>query len=352
MQKTLFIVLVVLVLIVPLVVAQDNDMTATPAPSKTPTPTSVPAEDAAADSTPDGGVADDASDTASADTPERARLALVRSFTQDDLQVLVGNVQRPNGFLWLDDYLYAACNGDWTLYRIEPNTGNTITFVFGVQDTHTMYGEMTERGFNLWIPDFSKNELSLVTQNRTAPRTIADDLQGPWGIVALDDEHFLVSNLRGNNIVRINRDGDTQEVMNGLRAPAGLVLDGDYGYVTNNGSARRAIEWFSIADLPDADDESATAITQPFVSGLQNASNLVMGPDGYIYFTYALGTRGVVGRVDPDVCRDEGCTNNEVEIVVYTEMPAPLAGLTISPDARLFIHTIYRPEIYWVDLYR
>ena len=83
-----------------------------------------------------------------------------------------------------------------------------------------------------------------------------------------------------------------------------------------------------------------------------NSGQLAFGPDGYLYFTYALGTRGVVGRVNPEECRDGGCANADVEIVLFTELPAPLAGLTISPDMRLFVHTIYRPEIYWVQLYQ
>jgi hypothetical protein len=87
------------------------------------------------------------------------------------------------------------------------------------------------------------------------------------------------------------------------------------------------------------------------VSGLQNTTGLVLGPDGYLYFAYALGTRGVVGRVDPDVCRERGgCSNTDVEIVVFTELAAPLAGLTISPDMRLFVHTMFSPDIYWVQL--
>ncbi|NJR12526.1 hypothetical protein HC776_01170 [bacterium] len=60
----------------------------------------------------------------------------------------------------------------------------------------------------------------------------------------------------------------------------------------------------------------------------------------------------MVGRIWPQDCQEEGCTNEQVEIVVYTEMEAPLSGLTISPDLTLFIHTIYRPEIYQVDLAR
>jgi hypothetical protein len=50
-------------------------------------------------------------------------------------------------------------------------------------------------------------------------------------------------------------------------------------------------------------------------------------------------------------CIEEGgCTNDQVEIVVFTELAAPLAGLTISPDMRLFVHTMFSPDIYWVQL--
>ncbi|MEL7236828.1 MAG: hypothetical protein AAGK74_20155, partial [Chloroflexota bacterium] len=83
----------------------------------------------------------------------------------------------------------------------------------------------------------------------------------------------------------------------------------------------------------------------------QNPTGLTMGPDGLLYVSYALGTRGVIGRVDPVMCRENGgCTNNEVEIVVYTDLAAPLAGLAISPDMRLYTHTIFSPDIYFADL--
>jgi hypothetical protein len=77
----------------------------------------------------------------------------------------------------------------------------------------------------------------------------------------------------------------------------------------------------------------------------------VLGSDGKLYFAYSLGTRGVVGRVDPEVCRlNGGCTNDQVEVVLYTELAAPLAGLTLSPDMKLYVHTMFSPDIYWVQI--
>jgi len=313
--------------------SQEGASTATPAPSKTPQPTITPAANIETD------------DTTNTEFPRK----LARSYTQADLSVLVGNVQRPNGIVWFDNHLYTACNGDWTLYRVDDTSGETITFVFGLQNAHDMVAETTDDGFNIWAPDFDTNRLLRIDQRQGAPLEITSDkLDGPWGITPINDEHFLISNVRGNNIVMTNRLGEVTEVINGLRSPAGMASDGDYVYVANNGSARRAVEWFNANDLSE---DEVTDITQPLVSGLQNASSLVMAEDGFLYFTYALGTRGVVGRVDPVQCRDDGCTNEDVEIVVFTELQAPLAGLTITPDMRLFVHTIFRPEIYWVRLY-
>ena len=62
-----------------------------------------------------------------------------------------------------------------------------------------------------------------------------------------------------------------------------------------------------------------------------------------------LGTRGVIGRVDPAQCQDGGCGNQDVEMVVFSDLPAPLA-ITLSDDMRLFLHSRYRPEFYWVQL--
>jgi hypothetical protein len=279
---------------------------------------------------------------------------LPRPYTQEDLAVIVGNVQRPNGIVHLDGDLYIACNGDWTLYRVDAVSGSTITFVFGVQNAHTMVAEPTEAGFNLWIPDFDTNRLLLVDQRQTAPAEITtENLDGPWGIANAGDSGFLISNVRSNTIVHINPDSESRVLIEGLRSPAGLVVDGEYGYIVNNGSARRAIEWFEISDalFEETEPIESSDIMQPFATGLQNVSNLVLAEDGFLYFTYALGTRGVVGRLDPEVCRNGGCTNEEVEIVLFTELPAPLAGLTITPEFQLFVHTIYRPEIYTLNLY-
>jgi hypothetical protein len=279
--------------------------------------------------------------------PVQPDLAPFVALTQDDLEVMVANVQRPNGMVYLNGKLFTICNGDWTIYEIDAKTAATITFVNGARNAHQMYAEETEGGFNIWIPDFDLNRLSMVDHRRDSPKAVVTrGLDGPWGIAPLDDEHFLVSNLKADNIVKISREGVVEVVLEGLRSPAGLAIQDQTVYVANNGSARRALEWFTI------DEDGKPSEPKPLVSGLQNASNLVLGPDGYLYFTYALGSRGVVGRVWPETCQEEGCTNEQVEIVVYTEMEAPLAGLTISPDLTMFIHTIYRPEIYQVELSR
>lgn len=288
--------------------------------------------------------------------------ALPQSYGQADLTRIVGNVQRPNGMVYFENNLFAVCTGDWTLYRIQAETGSTITYVTGIRNAHSMYIEETNTGFNLFTPDYDLNRLTLVDERRFSPRTIAsENLDGPWGIITNDDGSFLISNIRSGALTHVTRSGETGIVMDGFISPTGLARDTEHVYVANNGSARRAIEWFALDDLTISEqengaDEPATVTfageVRPLVSGLQNVSNLVLAEDGYLYFTYALGTRGVVGRVNPNTCRDGACTNADVEIVVYTELPAPLSGLTITPDMRLYVLAIFSPELYYVDLYR
>lgn len=340
-------VIVLTLLVAGQVFSQSNTTTPTPAPSKTDLPpassTPIAAETSA-----------DSEQVQSAELTRDTQVALPRSYTQEDLAVLVGNVQLPNGQVWFENELYAVCSGDWTLYRVNSETGATITFVFGIRDSHTLAVQDTEAGFNLLVPDFDTNQVFLVDQAQNAPAVVATDLlDGPWGIALLNDDAALITNARSNTLVHMAMDGDTRIIAEGFRSPTGIVVDQEIVYIANNGSARRAIEWLAIDELSLDDDEAQTAsdVAQPLVSGLQNVSNLVLAEDGYLYFTYALGTRGVVGRVHPETCREEGCTNDQVEIVLFTELQAPLAGLTISDDMRLFVHTIYRPEIYWVQLY-
>jgi len=308
-----------------MVVAQD-DITATPAPSKTPT------------------IEPEVPDAEATQEP----VAIVEPWTQSDLAILTGNVQRPNGITWFNNNLYTACTGDSTVYELNSVTGLTRTYIFGVHNAHTIHAEEDAAGeLHLWVPDFETGRFLHV--QRTGINTISADLAGPWGIQYLNDEEFLISNLRKNNVIVMNRAGEQREVIEGLRSPTGLVVDDEFIYVANNGSARRAIEWASREETLTA--EGPVSETAPLVTGLQNTTGMVMAADGYLYFAYALGTRGVVGRVDPAVCRDQGgCGNDEVEVVLYTELSAPLAGLAISPDMRLFVHTMFSPDIYWLQL--
>jgi glucose/arabinose dehydrogenase len=271
--------------------------------------------------------------------------ALSEPFTQDDLTLLTGNVQRPNGIAWFNDNLYIACTGDSTVYEVQSRTGETITYTGGMRNAHALHAEMEDEAVTLWIPDFQANSLVQVRNRRT--EVIASGLQGPWGIAFLNDERFIISNILGNNLVSVTREGEITALLDELASPTGVAIDGDNLYVANNGSARRAIEWYPL-ESTNRQEEGGS-----LVSGLQNVTNIVMGTDENLYFSYSLGTRGVVGRVSPTRCMENGgCDNTDVEIVVYSELQAPIAGLTVSPDMRLFLHTIFAPDIYWVQLPR
>lgn len=302
-----------------------QNITPTPAPSKTPT-----------------------SEETTADNGNNST-QLIEPLTQDDLYVLTGNVQRPNGLVWFEDKLYTVCNGDWTVYEVDATNGSTRTYIFGVKNAHTLYAENDTNGeLSLWVPDFQTNTVTRLT--RAGLRTIASNLNGPWGISYLNENEFAVSNLFDNNVVIIDREGNVQQAITDLRSPTGITANDEYLYVANTGSARRAIEWFKIEDITKEEPINATISGKPLVTGLQNTTGVVLGSDGYLYFAYSLGTRGVVGRINPTTCQETECTNDQVEIVIYTELSAPLAGLSLSPDMRIFIHTMFSPDIYWTQL--
>lgn len=323
-MKQLSILVCALLLFTAINISLAQTATPSPAPTKTPTP-----------------AATEATDESPSETEGEGRL---KPFTQADLTVITGNVQRPNGMVWFNENLYVVCNGDWTMYEINGDTGSTKTYIYGVRNGHAIHAEQNEQNqLILWVPDFDTNTLLEINPVRS-PRPIADGLDSPWGIAYMDATSFLISNLGADNIVKVTREGEVTEVVNGLRRPTGIALDdNNILYVGNNGSARRAIEW---VDMNQVEPQP-----QSLVSGLQSVTGLTLGPDGYLYFAYALGSRGVVGRVDAEKCREQGgCTNDDVEIVLYTELAAPLAGLTITPEMRLYVHTMFRPEIYWVQL--
>ena len=291
-------------------------------------------------------LAQDATPTESESAPATApppSTALEMPFLQSDLELMVGNVQRPNGLVWFNDALFTVCNGDWTIYKIDDRSGETVTFVFGVRDGNSLVAEETDAGFNLWTPDPETGTLWKVDQRRASPEGVATRLEAPWGLSRLDEDGFLVTDTRSNSILALSQSGERETLQSELRAPTGIARQGDKVYFANGGSARRGIEYFELRE-----DGSASEV-MPLVSGLQNATNIMLGADGYLYFAYALGTRGVVGRIDPERCHQAGCGNQEVEMVVFSDIPAPLA-ITLSDDLRLFLHSRYRPEIYWAQL--
>lgn len=326
-QNRIWVVLgIALLFVAGMTTAQEN-VTPTPAPSKTPS--------SALDET--------------SEPLNQLNLQPLQTLIQSDLKILTGNVQRPNGITWHNNKLYTVCNGDFTIYEIDDVTAATRTYIWGVRNAHTLYAENTSQGeLNLWAPDFQTNQLLRVDRNGVTP--VLTNLNGPWGIAYLNENEFLLTGLRSNNLMIVTRDGQSREIVTDLRSPTGVAVDESAVYVANTGSARRAIEWIDRTEIPTA-EESEPVTTHPLVSGLQNTTGLALAADGYLYFAYSLGTRGVVGRVNPAVCKhDGGCANDQVEIVVYTELAAPLAGLSISPDMRLFVHTMFSPDIYWVQV--
>lgn len=264
------------------------------------------------------------------------------ALTQEDLSVLTGNVQRPNGIAYFNNFLYIACTGDQTIYETNSETGATRTYIWGLNNAHTLYVEGEASAPLIFAPDYQTNELKLIRRGGTV-QTVATGFNGPWGIEFLDEQQFFVSNLLGDSVDVVTREGERQPWLEDLSAPTGLAWDGaDTLYIANNGSTRRAVMFATMA--PDG----SASEPEVLVSGLQNTTGLQLAADGNLYFAYSLGTRGVVGRVDPVACRENGgCTNEQVEIVVYTEIEAPLAGLVISPDMRLFVHTMFSPSVYW-----
>lgn len=284
-----------------------------------------------------------AQDSNTAPKPKIESPPLANPFTQDDLELLVGNVQRPNAMTWHEDYLYVICNGDWTIYKIDDRSGDTITFVFGVRDSSSFIAESTEAGFDFWIPDAESQALWKVTQARLAPVNIASQFDAPWGIARINESRFLVTDAHAHAILEVSERGAVKTILTNLRSPTGIVRDEERIYFANAGSARRGIEWFEMQTDGDYSQP------QPLVSGLQSITNLALADDGYLYFGYALGTRGLVGRIQPSQCLEEGCRSGDVETVVFSDMPAPIA-LTLSDDRRLFMHSRYRPEIYWTQL--
>lgn len=267
-------------------------------------------------------------------------------FTQADLREFTGNVSRPNGMVWLNDEIFVVCAGDQTVYKLYGTSGATDTYIYGVMDAHTIYAEQQANGaVDLWVPDYKAGSLLRVTP--TDVEVIASDMFGPWGIVFLTRTTFLVSNRLNGMVELVTRSGERVPYLEGLALPTGLAHDTRFLYVANSGDPDRAVEWYPLQMTPD----DQTVGEHTLISGLDRVMSIQVGPDGYLYFAYEKDELGVIGRIDPEQCRTNGgCTAEEVEPVVLTEMPAPLAGLTFAPDGRLFFHERYGTSLYWVPV--
>jgi hypothetical protein len=266
-------------------------------------------------------------------------------FTQDDLHEFGGDVARPNGMVWYNGKIYVLCSGDHTIYELLGTTGMTETYIYGVQDAFTIYAEENADGdLDLWVPDYATGKLVRVTKDEV--QTVAEGLDGPWGLIPLDMDTFLISVRILGTIETVSRTGERTEILDGLSLPTGLALDRGYLYVANSGDPDRSIEWYEYA----AGDERASE-GGVLIEGLGGVMNVQMGPDGLLYFAYSENGLGMVGRVDASTCRfNGGCTAEDVERVVETDLPAPLAGVVFSPDGRLFLHERYSPQLYTVTI--
>ena len=266
--------------------------------------------------------------------------------TQADLVWFTGDVARPNGMTWLGDLIYVICEGDKTIYKMYGTSGETDTYIYGILDAYTIYAE-EERDGNvlLWVPDYKAGKLLLVTVGGV--ESVASALAGPWGLVPLGSTYFLVSDSLSGTVELVSRTGEIETVVEGLARPTGLEYDGSLMYVANSGSSERAIEWYELRAVRG----DKPAVGNVLVRGLDDVMALRFGPDDKLYFAYDEEELGVIGRVDPTVCRENGgCGPDEIERVVMTDMDAPLAGLTFAPDGRLFFHERYGDRLYWAQV--
>ncbi len=273
-------------------------------------------------------------------TPE-ARLPL----PVDQIHYLTGNVARPNGIGWYANKLYVVCSGDGTVYELDDQTGFTNTYIYGVKDAFSIYPEKGRDGtLYLWVPDAGSRSIVRVTPAEV--ETIVSGTGEPWSLIPYDVNSFLVSGLRANTVEQVTRDGERTAWITGLEDPTALVLHREYLYVANTGDLDRSIEWYPLTDIRAGNPEPS-----PMLRGIEGITAMQIFSDGYLYFSYERDGRGLIGRIQPDICRDAGgCRADQVELVLDPRLNAPLAGLMITPDGRMFFHTRYGSVINWVQL--
>lgn len=281
-------------------------------------------------------------------TPKASATAAPTPLTADDLSTFSPPLQRPNGMTSVGGQLFVSCSGDGTIYLIDAETGEAASYVYGVANAHTLYAESVGDALHLWVPDYDAGNVKHYTE--AGVETLANGLEGPWGIARLSDEAFLVTGQRGDALSLVRRDGEHEVVLEGLDEPTDLVVDASAGlvYVANGSGDDRAVEWYSLDDLRDGEPAPEGG---RLVEGLDSPTDIHAAEDGYLYVAYADGDEGLVGRVDAAACHERGgCAAEDVTVVIESGLPAPLAGLTTSPSGRLYLHTAYGEEIYWVQM--
>jgi len=263
----------------------------------------------------------------------------------DQIRYLTGDVAKPNGIGWYGNNLYVVCAGDGTVYELDDQTGFTNTYIYGVKDAFSIYPEKGRDGnLYLWVPDAGAR--SIVRVSPSEVETIVSGTGEPRSLIPYDVNTFLVSGLRANTVEQVSRDGERITWITGLEDPTALVLHREYLYVSNMSNVDRAIEWYTLADIRADNPEPS-----PLLRGIEGITGMQLYSDGYLYFTYEQDGRGLVGRIQPDVCRDaNGYSADQVEVVVAPRLTSPLAGLMITPDGRMFFHELYGNVLNWVQL--
>lgn len=240
-------------------------------------------------------------------SPKVAAFAPLRNTPLDPAKIepFVTGIKEPHGLGVIGNELFVSSWGDKAIYRVNLQTGERRLLADELDGAHDM---VESPDGELVTPLFRDGRVVKVRLDDGRVTTLARDLDGPNGIVRARNGGYYVTNAKDGTLVKVDEDGKVSKVADGLREPAGVVVDND-----------------NIIRLAQFDDPPNSVLQiqdngnrSTLISGLQNAESLAVD----------YGKNLIIGHTaDGKVAFDIFFTRSEApQRILTTTLPGPAVG--------------------------
>ena len=144
--------------------------------------------------------------------------------TQQQAEPFVTGVREPHGLGIADGELFVSSWEDQAIYRVNLQTGERTLVTDGVDGAHDM---VIGPDGKLVVPLFKDGRVVKIDRKDGRVETLTDALSGPNGITRARSGGYYVTDAKDGRLVKVEENGDVRQIADGLREPAGVVVDND-----------------------------------------------------------------------------------------------------------------------------